>query len=47
MIRSRAIIDGLFKEDKAAPWNVHQDIYPEVQQVLNPPFKNPHLAKKV
>ena len=45
MSRSREIIAALFSEDKAAPWNVHQDIYPEVQLVLNPPFKNPHLAK--
>ena len=27
------------------PWKIHQSLFPVVQQVLNPPFINPHLPK--
>lgn len=29
----------------ADPWEMHLDLYPVVQRVLNPPFINPHLPK--
>jgi hypothetical protein len=27
------------------PWEIHLDLFPSVQRVLNPPFINPHLPK--
>jgi hypothetical protein len=27
------------------PWQIHLSLFPVVQQVLNPPFINPHLPK--
>jgi len=36
------------KEDEFAQgdaWDVHLDLFPAVQEVLNPPFINPHLPK--
>lgn len=31
--------------EKGSAWEIHLALYPAVQQVLNPPFINPHLPK--
>ncbi len=42
---SKRILKSLLEVHEQDPWAVHNGIYNVVQQVLNPPFKNPHLAK--
>ena len=32
-------------KEGADPWKIHLSLFPVVQQVLNPPFINPHLPK--
>ena len=37
---------ALFRREKQEnPLDIHDSLYPIVQQVLNPPFINPHLPK--
>ena len=42
---AQEIFKTLLTEKSWQPWDLHRYLYPVVQQVLNPPFKNPHLAK--
>ena len=42
---SKKILKSLFEVHYRDPWALHKGIYGVVQQVLNPPFKNPHLSK--
>ncbi len=42
---SQKILNSLLEVHQRDPWAVHKGIYGVVQQVLNPPFKNPHLSK--
>lgn len=44
--RTRAV--EIFEKEAAAGttlWDIHQSLFPVVQEVLNPPFINPHLPK--
>ncbi len=43
--RSREVVTSLLEKERRDPWAIHESMYNVVQQVLNPPFKNPHLPK--